>query len=260
MTTLFDALVETARRLDLLWEGTAASGSALSLADDHLGLLGYAPDAWKGGQVWLISGSPSNESRPVLASGSSGTVTPLTAFSAPVQSGAWFALSSNRWPRGLLAAKVNEALTALGGLVREDTSLSGDGESASFTLPETARADLRQVWLAESGSAPWRWRLSMRWRQIGDSLAFATPPPALPIRLVYVASHPRVEADGDLIDAAVPVAWLAAEAALRAARSGVLQPARSDLWLEMLRVLEAEAALMRLAHRTALPPRTPTIP
>ena len=259
MTTLGEVMISVARRVGIIWEGPVTAGSAAALSDPGLGLLGYVNDAWKGGEVWLTSGSP-GVGRPIKSSvGASGLITADTAFPGTPAVGSGYGVMFNKYTRGLILSSVNTALAVAGQFVGEDTSLVGDGQSLDFALPAVARLDLRQVWVASQAAAPYGWELMLRWRKLGNTLEFTCPPPAMPIRLVYVGCCPWLWKDEDVIDARIHPELIAAVAAEYMARTMVGVYGEGDGRAQLVIDCRRDAYMAHVLYRADLPARTCTV-
>ena len=275
---LFDVLVGAARRLEALHEANATGGSTTTLVDSKLTALGWADDHWNGGSAFLIydaagaAAAPQGESRAVSDYVSStGTITVSTAFTAAPAVGDFYGGATNRYPRGTLISKVNEALSEIGDIPTVDiTSLTTLAATREYSLPVAAKRDLRQVWIARNTAAPYDWEKALaayvEWAgaNTAGNLIFPYQPPAgYKIKLVYLAAHGFVQADTDKISEYVALDWLATAAALRAARmrlAGAGSDERSlTALVNDLIAREAKLAARRLS-RSGWPASFPRLP
>ncbi len=184
--TLFDVLARTARYLEALQEGLSnALGTTLTLVDTRLDYYGWDTDDFRGGTLFLFSGADAKKTRICSAYAVGGTITVDEAASGAIASGVSYGIMSKRYPRGLLVSKINQALTDLGDVPIEDTSLTTLSNTKEYALPSSDLAhDLRQGWLARSTVAPWDWEpyLNVRLGWGND--------PAAPPSLIFGAQPP----------------------------------------------------------------------
>lgn len=271
MTTLFDALVATARALEALHEGTATGGSATTIADSALANL-HADDAFNNGVAFIIQttdgASPQGKSRSISDyAGTSGTATIPTVTDA-VGAGDVYGLMMNRYPRGDLVGKINQALGALGDVLTVDVSLETVEDQREYALPAAAKRDLREVWVAGSTAAPWQWQ-PVRGTYVegtapgeAGTLLFPYQPRAgYKIKLVYLARHPYVQADTDVLADQVQLEWLGVEAARLAARQRLQGPGSAEKALPALvNDLDTRAEQLRPMRRSHNPQRAARLP
>jgi hypothetical protein len=269
MTTLFDALVATARELDALHEGAAnGTGSAAQIIDSRLTALGWQDDDFVGGTALVILNSdtpgvtPQGDSRIISDFvAATGVITIDTSWGGSVSLNDWYGLITNRYPRGLLVSKINEALRETGDIPTIDTTLTTAADTLEYSLPVAAKRDLRQVWLARSLTAPWDWEplLTVRteWSAANAvaSLIFPTQPRAgYKIKLVYMAPHGHVGEDASLISDYISIDWLGVAAALKCARFRLSQAGSDDKTLTpLINDLMTREQARRRARRMAMP-------
>lgn len=232
MTNLFDVLVQAGRNLDALIEGLATGGSTSTIADTFLTSLGYQDDHFNGGTAFLIrdaggaSAAPQGESRLVSDFANTGgvvTVTPV--FSAEPAAGDNYGVMANRFPKYQLISKVNESLQEMGDIPTVDiSSITTASADQEYAVPVAAKRDLRQVWIARSTAAPYRWEPIQQYtvegagaNSVGNLLFPFQPPAGFLLKLVYMAPHPYVQADTDKISDFVGLDWLSLAASVKAA-------------------------------------------
>jgi hypothetical protein len=264
--TLFEVLVQTARALEALHENSATGGSTTTIVDTKLTILGWNDDDFNGGTAFIIrdaggaGAAPENESRFITDYvASTGTVT-VDAFSAAVAAGDWYGVTLNRYPRGAMVSKINEALRELGDVPTVDTtSLTTLSNTLEYALPVAAKRDLRQVWLARSLTAPWKWEQQLGVRQewaaantAGNLIFPSQPVVGYKIKLVYMAPHPQVQADTDVISDYVSIDWLALDAARKAARLRLEGSGADDTGLS--RLINDLTAQTQMAMRRRMMP------
>jgi hypothetical protein len=227
----FDAMLQLARLVGRMVEGTAQTGSSATALVDAVLLgttldkVGVTDDEYNGGTVFAITdaggegAAPEDETARVTDyDASTGTLTLATGdLSAALASGDYYGLSPIR--KDVLLRCVNLALDALGPVPYEDdTSLDTAASTLAYTLPAAAKHDLRQVWIDRSTSTPYYWEAWRYWQQIlgkstSDLVFTVQPPVGKDIRLVYAAPHARLTADASAINAGVsplPLLWQSA--------------------------------------------------
>ncbi len=275
MTTLFDILLQTARALEALQEGvtSAASGGATTLVDSQLVVRGFsADDHFNGGTLLYQSGTAANRGSRLVSdyAGTTGTITLAAALGETPVLGARYGVLTRRYPREVMSAKVNEALVELGDVPTVDTaSLTTASDQLEYNLPVAARRDLRQVWLARQTAAPWEWERQLRVRAepgtglgaVGVLLFPEQPRAPHKIKLVYLAPHPAVALDADLISDYVSVDWLGLAAAEKLARWRLEGPGADERDLTaLLNNLTLRLAQARGRHPLTSVPRFPVLP
>lgn len=246
---LNDLLQDIYAELGQLRIGVASDGSSNTLEDETLAGQ-HSDDEWKGGALFVKKAdgaAPQGEFATVNAfEASSGIFTVSPNFSAAIESGDRYGLSSAYYPLETMIELVNSGLRALGDipLVDSQTLITAVGESSyAATVEWGRRRPLRIDYLAIPGiSAADPWRTVHDWDYVpavpgGEGLIiFADALPAgRPLRVWYQASHPTVQAHNDPIAGAIsPELAVAAgtERALRwqSARLGSSDPHLAVRW------------------------------
>jgi hypothetical protein len=277
MTTLFDILLQTARALEALQEGTASATSAngSTLVDSQLVVRGFtADDFFNGGTLLFQSTTEAQRVSRLVAdyAGATGLITLAVQLGVTPAAGARYGVMTRRYPREVMSAKINEALVELGDVPTVDTaSLTTASNQLEYNLPVAARRDLRQVWLARQLAAPWEWERQLRVRaEPGTGLGavgvllFPDQPQlraGYKLKLVYLAPHPRVEFDYDLVSDYVSVDWLGLAAAEKLARWRLEGPGADERDLTaLLNNLTLRVAQARRRHPVTGAPSFPVLP
>jgi len=273
MTTLFDILLQTARALEALQEGTASADSAggTTLVDSQLAVRGFTDDDHFNGGTLLYQSATEADRKSRLVSdyaGATGLITWVTQLGVTPATGTRYGVMTRRYPREMLSAKVNEALVELGDVPTVDVTLTTLTATLEYSLPAAAKRDLRQVWLARQTSAPWRWEQQLRVRReptaagaVGVLLFPEQPRVGYKIKLVYLAPHARVAADYDLISDYVSVDWLGLAAAEKLARWRLEGPGADERDLTaLLNNLTLRTAQARRRHPVSMPQSFPVLP
>jgi len=212
MTTLFNAMLNLARRVRSVNTGSATSaGTIATLRDSNRDESG---DAFNGHTLFVLSGSNANSTRRISDFvSSSGTITVDTVWSAATAAGDRYLISQA--VREDLVQAINAALSEVGDVTQVDTSLTVVANQAEYTLASGVQNVVR-VEVADSTTADYDYTAVRNWREINGKLYFSN---ALDfgtgntIRVFYNAIHDGVDADADTIEEAIPTALLSTIAA-----------------------------------------------
>lgn len=216
--TLSDLLQDVYTELGQLRTGAATGGSAAALVDAELAGQ-HREDDWKGGAVFLAFGE---FARVASFQAASGTLALATSLSEAVEAGMRYGLASALYPLETMVELANSGLRGLGDipLVDEDALAGGSA------LEWPRRRPLRIDYLAVPGvSAGEPWRTVFDWDfvpgEAGSSglVVFAEPLPAgRPLRVWYLAAHPRLAVHDDVLAEAIPPELAVAACTERALR------------------------------------------
>jgi hypothetical protein len=274
MTTLFDVLLQTARALEALQEGTAsvASANGTTLTDAQLVVRGFTvDDFFNGGTLLYQSGTAANRASRRVSdyTGATGVITLETALAETPALGARYGVMTRRYPREMLSAKVNEVLVELGDVPQVDISLITASNQWEYDLTAAARRDLRQVWLARKLAVPYDWEPQLRVRpsttaSAGTAVIIFPEQPRVGyrIKLVYAARPAAVALDTDLVSDYVSVDVLGLAAAEKLARWRLEGPGADERDLTaLLNNLTLRLAQARRRHPAPLgsAPRFPVL-
>jgi len=233
-----------------------------------------ADDFFNGGTLLFQSATEANRRSRLVSdyAGAVGLITLGQTLPVTPAAGARYGVMTRRYPREVMSAKVNEALVELGDVPTMDTtSLTTATDQLEYNLPVAARRDLRQVWLARQTAAPWEWERQLRVRaEPGTGLGavgvllFPEQPQlraGYKLKLVYLAPHPAVENDYDLVSDYVSADWLGLAAAEKLARWRLEGPGADERDLTaLLNNLTLRVAQARRRHPVAAAPRFPVLP
>ncbi|UYN91872.1 MAG: hypothetical protein KIT70_11005 [Anaerolineales bacterium] len=226
MSYTFSELLQDAyMELGQLRRGQASGGSASTLADAELAGQ-HREDDWKGGAVFLAAGGgpPAGEFARVAGFvASSGTLALASSLSEPVEAGMAYGLASAQYPLPTMLELANSALRGLGDVPQVDEDVL---PSSAHTLAWVRRRPLRIDYLAIPGvSAGDPWRTLHDWDYVPTNagqpglVLFADPLPAgRPLRVWYLAAHPRLAAHDDMLAEAIAPELAVAAVAERALR------------------------------------------
>lgn len=272
MTTVVDVMVQALRELDALVEGAATGGSATTIVDSALTALAYADDHFNEGRAFVLRTTdgltPQGLSRRVSGFvASTGTLTLASTLGVTVDAGDIYGVGTKRYPAGALTGKLNEFLAQLGDVPTE-VLITTLASTLDYALPVAAKRDLRQVWLAGATAAPFRYTPLAHWRTswaAGGVAANLVFPYQLAVgynlRVIYMAQHPAVYADTDVISDYLGLRWPAVEVALRLARGRLHQSGDDEKQMvQQINDLMTRAAAAKAAARAGWPEAYPTYP
>jgi hypothetical protein len=201
MATLFDATLRLAGKLGEVIRSTATGGTTTTLVDAALS----APVDWfKGGSLWLLSGTYAGKFREVSAFAAGATFTWITPLAGAVVAGVKYAAAPKNVPLWALIQATNDAMNDAGGLGQTDDTLDVVAGQEEYTLP-TGVSHVAQVWLAMAAIAPFGWVPHYHWREVpGGKIRFDTGhEPSMvgyPIRINWNGPALPLALDSDAID------------------------------------------------------------
>lgn len=212
MTTLFDAMLNLARRVRSVNTGSATSaGTTATLRDSNRDESG---DTFNGHTLFVLSGSNANSTRRISDFvSSSGTITVDTVWSAATASGDRYLISQA--VREDLVQAINAALSEVGDVTNVDTSLTVVTNQTEYTLASGVQNVVR-VEVANGPTADCDYTAIRNWREINGKLYFTNGLDfnnGYAIRVFYNGVHDGVDADADTISDAIPIGLLSPLAA-----------------------------------------------
>src|SRR3990172_10422144 len=253
--------------LGQLQVGTASGGSAAALQDASLAGL-HANNKWKGGALFVAQAggaAPQGEFAAISAyDGASGEFSLAASLSAAIEAGDRYGVATAYYPLETMIALANAGLRALGDipLVDDQTLITDGGSSYVATLEWTRRRPLRIDYLAIPGLAAGDpWRTVYDWDYVPAApgspglILFADALPAgRPLRVWYLAAHPRLGAHNDALAGMVAPELAVAAGLERALRWQHARQGGGDTYLAE-RWAQAQSDLA--SARRALPPGGP---
>jgi hypothetical protein len=256
MTTLATAILELAKAITHVREGTCtANGTTTTLIDTAQ----TEPDSyWLKGTLWFLTGAAGILGKTAIPSAytySNGTIT-FPAQAATPATGNRYAVATQEYSRADLVKAINQALSDLGELPQENTTLVTVAEQEEYDLPAGVR-DLRRVEIARSLAAPYAYQRSYHWQEIVSGKLRFDPgrAPSLDgytLRLTYSAAHAEVNADADVISDYIPLERLRWAAAVHAMRTRYIDVAKEVPGL-MDRFNEAKALEAKYRSEQPIP-------
>lgn len=277
MPTVFEVIVQAARALEAMQDGTATGGAANQIIDTNLPLIGWdSDDDFAGGWAAILrdaggaGAAPQGQTRNISAyTGAGGVITVSPVFTAAVAVGDNYGAMTARYPRDTLVGKLNQFLAEQGDIPTEDTSLTTAADQTEYSLPALGvKQDLRQVFVATATAAPYYWSRLASWNQIYADAGVAGKivfpyqlPSGYKLKLIYMAPHPAVYLDADKISEYVGKDWAGLETAVRAATWRLDQPGEDrDSLISKINDLLQQAARAQHRRRPLTPSPTPRLP
>lgn len=223
--TLFQATLDLARTIMNVWESTATGGSTSTVVDSSIfQASNYFSDDGKG-TLWLKLSTVASK---VITGHTTTTLTFTPAQAGAVAAGNLYAAAPGTYPKWVLIQAINAAITEIGLLpYQKQVTAVADQESYTSSHDAVFAEHIIGVEIANDSAAPYSWTHHGRWRQeiTGSTptltLIFdegAIPANAYPMQIHYLAAHPEVKLDSDIIHPAIMPERLRWEAAVHALR------------------------------------------
>jgi hypothetical protein len=203
MTTLFDAMLETARIIGNLKNGTAASGTTLTLVDSNR----YEPaDYYNNGTLFLHAHTDATLTTrtyftKVITDFASvtGTFTFGTGFGTAIAAGERYSCT-NVHKEALIQA-INSALLYMGDYTDINETLTVTDNTTEYTLPSGV-SNVKRIETYTSASAPYGFNPVWTWHEKGGKIYLPyelTQTVGNKIRVWYNKFHAEVDSDEDTI-------------------------------------------------------------
>lgn len=196
MTTLFNAMYETALLSGVLVSGTGTNLGPTTITDTK---RVEVDDYFNNGTIFFLSGSLSgNAVRVRDYTQASGLITFDTQ---PPVSGSSVLYALTNQSRDALVQAVNAALTYMGEYTAIDETLTITQNTTEYTLP-AGISNVKRIEMYITDSQPYGFSPVLTWREFGGKiyLPYALDNNAgYKIRLYYNTFHPAVNADSDVI-------------------------------------------------------------
>lgn len=254
MTTAADISLRVMREVDDVIEGTATNGSTTTLVDSTLGTL--PNDHFNGGRLWILSGTHAGKVFTITDfATSTGTVT-FTAVTGAIAAGVRYAIARSAYPWDQVLTAINQALetTWTTGI---DTTLTGDGETLTFTLPNGV-FDIKRIEFEDPSTANSGYPVSSHYKEQPDGTLrfdYGYPPrDGYTIRVYYRKPHDTVTDYTTTISNEINAEWLKWEAVRQLLWWGITKHGQQ---VEYAIEPRMNKALMMLSQRT--PRREPDI-
>lgn len=258
MTTLTKVMLDVARLMGTVREGTATGGSTTTLIDTR---LDEPADYYTKGTLWMLTGV--NEGLcAVINTFSENTISLADTLAAAIVAGNEYAVATLEYPKHKLKQSV---LTALrhNPILRTDDTLVVTANTKEYELPEGV-SDIRRVEVATEASAPYSFAPNMTWREWSGKLVFDNEPTDTGkiIRVWYEGFHGSIDENNDVLSS-VDMEWLKWTAVVFLYRDMITRinkdnPTDLDL-LNEAKIQEAEARRNANKHALRSMPRDPKV-
>ena len=198
MSTLFDALLETAQLCGIMRSGlTTAEGSVTTLVDT----TAYENDDYfNNGTLFIRSGTFTNTTKRITDyMQRSGVITFTPACTDVVPASVYYSVTNAR--REALTQAINQALLFMGEYTLLDETPTVTDNATEYTLPSGV-SNVKRIEVYTSSSSPYGFNPITTWREMGGKIYL---PSELShnsgnvIRLYYNKFHDAVNEDSDTI-------------------------------------------------------------
>lgn len=248
MTTLVEAMLETARLVGVVYEGVATGGSTTSLTDTR---RTEQAEFFSGGALFITSGALSGKVLPITSSGAN-TITFPAQTKAVAAGDTYVAITKSIGGIDALKQAVLYGLRHYGEIMLSDDTSLTLGSGKEYIIPDNIK-DIRRVEVKDSGGS---FVPNYYWKEIDGKLIFDSEPEAGIARIWYAGIHPTIKETESLNNNTKieHIKWLAAEYMWRL----LIQTTHKDnnIAIDMLNEAKAEALLAKQA-KPRLMPRDP---
>jgi hypothetical protein len=266
MSTLTELMLDVARLMGTVREGTATDGSETTLIDT---LLDEPADYFTKGTLWILTGD--NEGLcTIVKTFAENTITIDSGLVAvddldveiPIAAGDEYAVATPEFPKHKLK---QAALSALkhNPILLTDDNLVVTANTKEYTLPDGV-SNIRRVEVATEASAPYSFTPNMSWREWNGKLIFDNEPTDTGkiIRLWYEGFHGVIDEDEEILSSA-DVEWVKWSSVAFLYRDLITRinkdnPTDLDL-LNEAKIQEAEAKRNANKHALRSMPRDPKV-
>lgn len=197
-------MLDVARTMGLIYEGTATGGSTTTLEDTG---LEYHADYYSGGTIWITSGGNIGVCEKVKTH--NGNTMSFDTMDTAIVSGVTYAIANADYPKQQLKQAVLNVLRHDECLLKNDTTVVID-DTEEYTLP-TGVSNLIAVQVATNDEKPYSFTAHYYWREYDGLLIFdkGRYPTATGniIRLWYLGYHGTI-GESESVEATVPIKWL----------------------------------------------------
>lgn len=222
MTTLFDMTKRLAFYLMTGWQSSATGGSVTSVVDT---LATFSADQ-VGGILFGITGDLANKTLVITSLTGTTQLNFATQTPSDFAAGNRYAVTNSDFNREALRAFINEAARKYGRRETEDETLDTVAGQEEYTLPAGV-SEVKEVWMASATVAPFGWMRLYHWEEVNGELrfpsGFAPQEEGYALRLVYQGSYTEMDADADDLPEDINEDLLFWQAAVEAARDGMMR-------------------------------------
>jgi hypothetical protein len=256
MTTLFDSLLELARLVTDVYEGTATGGDTNTLLDTaNTKTATYYDD----GCLWLKLTTKVSKK---ITTHAVGSIDFTPAQVGAIAAGNGYAAAP--MPRYVLIQALNRALQDIGPFPYQGTDTAvADQQDYDSDDDTIYTREIIGVEIATSTSSPYYYQPHYRWDQlyVGSKLTLrfdedTQPDDVYPMRITYLDTHPELDTDDDTIHPQIDLQRLLWEAAIHVHRWDFERKHLDDPSVTPL-LNEAQAKAQEL--RRPKPRRTPRL-
>lgn len=210
MLTLYDISLAVARIVtpENMTDGDATAGTTTSLTDT-VNLL-QPNEYYNKGILWIHSGT---HARKILSV--TGHYSNKLTFATPgtaIQAGDRYTVARDIYPYQRIKSAINTVLQETH-IEAKDSTLEGDGETLSFTLPDGVW-DVKRVYFTDPGN-PTEEKISTHWKEqytgTTRKLKFdygCQPNDGYTINVIYRDQHPELTTYSSEINAEINTEWL----------------------------------------------------
>lgn len=205
MATLIEMMLEAARYMGVVREGTATGGSTTTLIDTA---LDEPASYFTKGTLWVLSGTNSGLCQ-VIKSFNESTLTLPATLTAAIAAGNTYAIATSEYPKHKLKQAV---LTILryAPILKTDDSLDVLANTEEYSLPSGV-SNIKRVEVAGSTSSPYQFTPNHFWKEWNGKVVFESgkepSETGYPIRLWYEGEHGEIAESGSILTS-VDKEWL----------------------------------------------------
>lgn len=205
MTTLLKAMLETARLMGTVREGTATGGSTTTLIDT---LLDEPGDYFSKGTVWILSGANSGACK-VVSTYQENTLAWSSALTGAIAAGVSYAVANPEYPKWKLAQAVLQVLR-FDPILKTDDTLTVTANTEEYDLPSNVK-QVSHIEVATNTSEPYSFKPNYNWRDVYGKLVFdhgkAPSEAGRIIRIWHIDVHGEIGESEDILPS-VDIDWL----------------------------------------------------
>lgn len=250
MTTLKEAMLETARILGIVREGVATGGSVTTLIDT---ILDEPNDYFTKGTLWVLTSTNNAALCQVVKAYAERTITLTTAVSNAIVAGDTYAVAAPLFPKHALLQAVNKALR-FEHIIKTDDTLTVTANTQEYSLLSGV-SNVKRVDVATSTSVPYAFQPNFHVKEWNGKIVFddgkEPTETGMKIRLWYQGTHGELAETGSLLPS-VDMNWLKWAAATYALRDHIRRIEKDgQVDLELLneaKTMEAQYAREAARH------------
>lgn len=210
MTTLLEAMLETARIMGIVREGVATDGSPTTLIDTA---MDEQSDYFSKGTVWILSGTYSGACNVVETHGEN-TLAWATSLAGAIVPGVSYAVATPEYPKWKLKQAVLHVLR-FDPILKTNDALTVSENTLEYSLP-SGISNIAHIEIATDDTSPYCFQPNYNWREVNGKLVFDSgkePSEAgRIIRIYYIGAHGEIAESGSLLSS-VDMEWLVWKAA-----------------------------------------------